>query len=507
MKKKLWTVLLALILTASLLCGTLTAVAEAPAGKHINAALYWFGTSLDPAVDYDGWTLMRVGVAETLVTIDENLNIAGQLADSWEMLDDTTWKMHIREGVTFHNGKPVDAAAVKASIERVMSMQERGKTAAKIASVEADGQYVTFVTEEPFGAFLANLSEPLYSIIDVDAGTDPQSQPIGTGPFMVTGFTVNEVIETARYEGYWNGASDVESMTIRNIGDDSTRSLALQAGEIDVMQRVSAADMPLFEGNGDYAVYNTQGTRIWMLIMNHERAVIQDIAVRKALAASINYEALTRILGAGVSVAGMPYPASSPYVSDALTPQGYDPELAAATLAEAGYVDADGNGYVEKDGQELTLTISYHHATMNSACEAIQDMAKQVGIRIELKFMESTSELETSHDFDLMLRSVQSLSTGDPQWLLDNMYRSGVKTNWGSYSNAALDAICDQLTLAFEPEERIALTIEAEKLILEDCANIWLVATDNFVVSSARVKNVTPYPIDYYFVTNTMTIE
>ena len=145
--------------------------AEAAQDSHIKAALYWFGTSLDPATEYDGWTTCRAGLTETLVTVDQNYEIQPLLAESWEQKDDVTWVMHIREGVTFHDGTPVDGAAVKASFERAMEVQERAKDAAKIKSIEADGQDVTFVTEEPFGAFLANISEPMYSIVKVGDDT------------------------------------------------------------------------------------------------------------------------------------------------------------------------------------------------------------------------------------------------------------------------------------------------------------------------------------------------
>ena len=111
------------------------ATTEAQAnGEHMNIALYWFGETLDPALDWDGWTLTRAAVGETLVTVDENLKLVGQLADSWENVDETTWKFHIRQGVTFQNGNPLTPEAVKSSIERTVKMNERGESALKLAS-------------------------------------------------------------------------------------------------------------------------------------------------------------------------------------------------------------------------------------------------------------------------------------------------------------------------------------------------------------------------------------
>ena len=497
------TSLLTLILVSA---GVMSAFA-AEGGKHINAALYWFGTSLDPAVDWDGWTTCRAGITETLVTVNENYEIVPLLADSWEQTDDTTWVMHIRDGVTFHNGKPVDGEAVKKSFERAFSMQERAVTAAKIDTIEAEGQEVTFTTTEPFGAFLANISEPMYSIVDAEADTDFASAPVATGPYMVTGFEVNTYIELAKYDGYWNGASDVDTITVKNIDDDSTRGMALQSGEMDVVQRVAWTDLPIFEGDDQYVVYNTQGARTRILVFNYRNEALQELNVRKAFIAGINYDALTGVLGSGVSKAGAPYPASAPYGYEDLEKQDYDPEAAAAFLAESGYEDADGNGYVEKDGQELTFTITYENTGYTIMLEAVQDMLKQVGIHIELQQVDSISDFEDNGNYDIVATNWQVLSTGDPQWFLDSLYKTGASSNYGRYSNEELDAIIEQLAQTFDIEGREALTIEAEKVLLADAASVYLVGENNFVVANAKVQNVVPYPIDYYFIDNGLSIE
>jgi len=504
-KRKGFKLIMTLLLTLTMICAAVMSVSAD--GKHINAALYWFGTSLDPAVEWDGWTTCRAGITETLVTVNENYEIVPLLADSWEQIDDSTWKMHIREGVTFHNGKPVDAEAVKKSFERAFSMQERAVTAAKIDTIEADGQDVIFTTTEPFGAFLANISEPMYSVVDADADTDFASAPIATGPYMVTGFEVNTFIELAKYDGYWNGAPDVDTITVKNIDDDSTRGMALQSGEMDIVQRVAWTDLPVFESDDSMVVYNTQGARTRILVFNYRNEALADINVRKAIIASINYDALAAVLGSGVSKAGAPYPASSPYGYESLDRQEYDPEAAAAYLAESGYEDADGNGYVEKDGKELAFTVTYENTGYTTMLEAVQDMAKQCGIHIELQQVDSISDFEDNGNYDIVATNWQVLSTGDPQWFLDSMYKTGSSSNYGKYSNEELDAIIEQLAQTFDIEGREALTIEAEKILLADAASVYLVGENNFVVANAKVQNVKPYPIDYYFIDNGLTIE
>ena len=89
------------------------------------------------------------------MTVDENLQLVGQLADSWENVDETTWKFHIRQGVTFQNGNPLTPEAVKASIERTVKMNERGESALKLASIDVDGEYVVIKTKEPLWCYFS----------------------------------------------------------------------------------------------------------------------------------------------------------------------------------------------------------------------------------------------------------------------------------------------------------------------------------------------------------------
>ncbi len=498
-------------------CGLLACGSSAPSAsstsagekqKHLNAAIYWFGTSLDPATEYDGWTTSRAGITETLVTVNENYELVPCLADSWEQTDDLTWKVHIRDGVTFHNGKAVDGEAVRKSFERAMSMQERAVTSSKLESIEASGQDVIFHTSALNAAFLATISEPLYSVIDVEADTDPKSCPIATGPFMVKGFEVDTFIEMESYDGYWNGPSQIDTVTLKCIADDSTRALAVKSGEIDMMQRIGANDVATFRDDPDYTIYNTLGARTRIMVLNFRNEFLADVNVRRALAASINYEELARILGDTVGIAGAPYPSSSPYGYETLDVQHYDADAAANYLAEAGFADSDGDGYMDKDGKKLSLKINYANASYTVMLEAVQAMGKACGIDLQLNLVDSIMEMTQGQvGFDIVVTNWQVLSTGDPQWFLESQYRTDAANNGGHYSNPDLDATADKLAATTDLEDRINITIEAEKILLDDVASIYLLGETNFVLASNKAGNVTPYPIDYYFLDAGITID
>jgi len=269
---------------------------------------------------------------------------------------------------------------------------------------------------------------------------------------------------------------------------------------------VAWTDIPTFEADSNFQVFDTQGARTRILSFNYAKPRLADVNVRKALAACINYEKLVSVLGSGVSVAGAPYPASAPYGYKDLERQAYNAEAAAKYLADSGYTEKNSDGYLVKDGEELMFTVHYSNNSFTTMLEAVQSMAKEVGIHLELKMVDSTSELGENGDFDILCGNTQVLSTGDPQWYLDSFFKTGSANNVTKYSNTELDAVIDQLAQTFDIAEREKLTIEAEKIMLDDCAAIWLVGENNFVVASSKVQNVVPYPIDYYFVDNGLTI-
>lgn len=115
-----------------------------PAGeKNLRVSLYTYPTDLEPTNGYYGWGLTRMGIGETLVKFDKDLNMVPWLAESWEQKDDETWVFHIREGVKFHNGNPMTAQHCMETIQRSMDMNTRAANIANIKSMSVDGMDLT----------------------------------------------------------------------------------------------------------------------------------------------------------------------------------------------------------------------------------------------------------------------------------------------------------------------------------------------------------------------------
>ncbi|PYE44404.1 ABC transporter substrate-binding protein [Paenibacillus barcinonensis] len=477
--------------------------------SHLNVALFWLGSSLDPAEEWNGWTLARAAIGETLIQFDEHMKMVPKLADKWERIDDTTWHFHIREGVTFHNGNPVTADAVKKSIERSLSLNERGPSTLPIASMTAKGQELTIQTTEPDASLLGNIAEPLFIIVDTSADTSKfKSEPIATGPFMVTGYTPDQEIKVKKYDGYWGGAADLDTMTLKYIKDDSTRALALQSGEIDVASNIGRSSMSLFQDKTQYTIDEIPSLRTQFVWFNTTHPLLSDVKVRRAISYGIDREMYASTLVGGQAAKG-PFTSALPFGYDKITGYNYEPAKAKQLLDEAGYKDTDGDGIREKNGKKLSLQLILNSAYESDSivATAMQSQLKEIGVGLELTSYEDLTDHQKSGNYDLALTSINTGITGDPQYILDFYFKTGAEWNIGGYSNPKLDDIIQRLHSQFDVEKRYALAAEAQQLILNDAAYMFVTYTPINIVSKSNVKGATMYPIDFYLLDRNIKVE
>ena len=471
---------------------------------HLNIALFLWMEGLDPAVGWAGWTTMRCGIGETLLTANEDMEVVPCLADSWERLDELTYKFHIRQGVKFSNGNDMTPQTVKESIERTAEMNSRGGNL-KLDSVEVDGEYVIFKTTEPYSAFTYYLTEPMCIIVDTTVDTSNyESAPVCTGPYVCVEYVPEEKYELVANELYWGGAPDIDSITVLNVASD-TKVSAMLSGDLDIALGASSTTLSLVEGNDHIDMVRVTGTRESDIEMNcREGHPTADVNLRKALSYAIDREVIAQINGAGYAQPlYTAFPASVGYGSDKVQGQEYNVEKALEYLALAGYEDTDGNGYVEKDGEELVLSFILRSNSTTAIYQAMQDMWKEVGIHVEIELMENTSERRDAGDFDFLSGGWQTVNNADGQSYLFNRWADGGPDNYTAYHSDAFQEVMARLDAAFDAEERIACYVEAQQVLADECPAIFLSANENItMVNTDRVTNVTVFPIDYYQVTN-----
>ena len=237
MKKKAVGMILCAAIMASL-AGS--GVSAAESGKHFTAGATtgFFGAeSLDVAYNWDGWIMSIYGISENLFRLDANYVPQPWIAESYENVDDLTWKFTIRDGVTFSDGNPVTAEAVKKCFERTYAKNDRAGSTLAISSMEADGQVLTIVTETPNPTILNDLCDPLLGIYDADKEADPELGVSCTGPFVATSFSAMTEVQMEKNENYWGGTPKVDTVDLKIIDDTEALNMALQNGEIDLIAR------------------------------------------------------------------------------------------------------------------------------------------------------------------------------------------------------------------------------------------------------------------------------
>lgn len=505
---------IALILVLLMAVGTFAAAGIAEEPKHLEASTFWITPNLNSADGYNGWVCTRIGVGETLTKLNDNVELEPWLAEKWENVDEYTWKFYIREGIAFHNGKPVDAAAVMAAIQRAFDMNVRANTYLDLKEMSADGQILTIVTNKPNAALPFNLVEPLFCIFDVNA-EDPENAPQGTGPYKVTGFESAARVYLAKNENYWDGEAGLDTITVSQIADAEARVMALQSGETEMTVTLDYTSLSLFD-NENYNVSVVIGERTNTVFMNNERPFTKDLTLRQAISWAVDREIYASAITGGEAATGM-FPSSLPYQNDQLTAYGYDPEKANQILDEAGYIDTDGDGVREMNGEKIHLEF-YMAASHGSSdamllAQAIQADLKNIGVEVELKMSENLSDILATGAFDMSTDNSNTAPTGDPQYFLSVRYASAVGGggdhggNTGRYSSEEMDALLEKLNSTFDIQQRYNLARDASQLLLDDAAALYLTYVPMNTVSAAYVKNAEQPTVDYYMITKDLTIE
>ena len=503
--RKAVSLLLVVIMAAFSLagCGNTDKQAANGKAKHLNVGVYWFGETMDPGHGEDGWMVIRTGAGETLVTVTEKMAFAPQLAEKWENVNPTTWKFQIRKGVKFHNGDDMTPELVKASLERTIQNIESAKTAADIKEIRVEGQDLLIETNHPNASLVAALSAPEFIIVDTKDLTNVETTPILTGPYQVTGFVKGDRIELKRNENYWDGEAGLDTVTMKNIEDNTKRAMALQSGELDMIQRVDAASRSLFE-NDSFKVYQTVGTRVFMLTVNYD-GILSDANLRHALAYSMDYEALAQIEGNGAAPAGEVFPPTVPY-GHVKKKRTLDAAAAQKFFAAAGYTTKNADGIYEKDGKPLTLKLAVW-GTKTAMYEAIQSQLKEAGVKVDIVKVKNSAAAGEAGGFDLVEQNWVTVPTNDPYNFVSKVFVTGKSANRGHYSNPEVDAKIKEMQMTFDPKLRDVQIGEIAEQVVADDAHLFLAFPANTIVAKTKVKNVPVFPIDYYVMTKDITVE
>ena len=462
-----------------------------------------FADSLEPTDNYFGWQVMRYGIGECLVHFDDKMNAEPWIAESWKVSDDKmSWTFKIKD-IKFSNGTPVTGEAVKKSIERTFAKAPRAKAMFELDHITADGQNVTIYTKNPMATLPGILGDPLFIIVDVasDGKVDFAKQgPVCTGPYMVKTFSKAKTELDANPNYY--AAVPFKHTVVNTIDDPNTRAMALQKGEIDVAVNIGAGDMQLFQDKNKFTISSIASLRDCLARLNISNG--KPLADKKVLLKD------TFIPGGPI------LPPSLDFDFDKLKaeyPDNYNVENAKKLLAEAGWKDTDGDGYVDKDGKNLEVDFVYYsgRAELPLFAEATQSDAKKVGIKVNMKNVDYNVlyGIGTRGEYDLLISNILTEPAGDPEVFLNMYWKTNVNgsnpENAAGYSNPEYDALSDQLASEFDPAKRRDIIIKMEKILQDDAATVVFGYPQTNMISNKAVEHADIKPCDYYWITKDIT--
>ncbi len=240
----------------------------------------------------------------------------------------------------------------------------------------------------------------------------------------------------------------------------------------------------------------------------NQNGALGDLALRQALLRALDKETYCETLLDGGATAGKaPVPPTLDFGFDELVDENaYNPESAKKLLADAGYKDIDGDGFVETpsgEKLELNFVIYTSREELNVYAQAAQSSCKDVGINLKLNTVsyETLLDMRDSGDYDLLIWNVLVANTGDPENYLRENWYSTSPNNTAGYSNKTVDAKLDELTKTFDEEARRDLIIDIQQEIMDDAATVFFGYETTFLFSSKKLTGVTMFPMDYYWLT------
>lgn len=504
-----------------------TAEVAPPSGGTVTRALTTEPSSLDPhGPPGSGQNIILPYLFDTLIYRDAENQYHPFLADSWEISEDgLSITFDLKEGVTFHDGTPMDAAAVKFTFERFMELGSKSPVAGGLKGITevevVDDNTVRFHFDAPSAVFFGTISMPYAGIISPTAvekwGDEFAQHPVGTGPFMMDAWEPGVSITLARNPAYNWPPPDVENpaapyidyAAFKVIPDASTQLAAFETGEVDIIFVNQPAHLAKLEQMEGVELTEAAINSLVYLGFNAGRVPLDEPTVRQALSHVVNkQEILDTALGGIGKLACSPLASTLPGYDPSLC-EGeltYDPDQAEALLAEAGFSKND-DGVWERDGQPLSFTlITSTRAPNGDIATVLQAQLAAIGVPVEIQQLDARAAMKTAvaGDYDLFL---WRYGWNDADVL--NIYlgsdRIG-RTNRTFYSNPDVDALLNQALTELDADARARLYQDAVRLIMADAAWQPLYEPVDVIAVGPQVQDVVIGPMGRVFLNDARVI-
>lgn len=458
--------------------------------------------SIDPTNSGDPWSLTADGISETLYKQDENGNLVSHLADSVTQDDANTWTLKLKEGMKFSDGSPVDAQAVSDCINDIMSNNQMATASCGvITATPKDDTTVTLSTERTTTVMESVLCE----WTNVIYKKNQDGTYLFTGPYMLKNLDPGVTMELTPNPYYDDQASKRPNVILKKFEDTTAMQQAFEAGEIDMAFTVTPDTAAALEGEG-YTVKTIDAGYQYFSILNMAKDPLSDLHVREAINLAMNRDDMITALQGGRVATGF---FASYYPFDGDVKEKTDTDAAKKDLATAGYTDSDGDGYLDKDGKKLSLSLITYASRpdLTTLMQLAADELNDLGIDVSTKIVDGIDDVLASGDYDIAFYAQHTAPTGEPAYALNQFFRTGEGKNNNGYSNTTVDSLLDKIGTLPAGDERNKLAKEVQQQIYEDLPVVYLIDPQWHIAVSDKLANYTPYCGDYYVVNDQLGLD
>jgi peptide/nickel transport system substrate-binding protein len=448
-----------------------------------------------------------------LVKYAPDLTLTGDLAERWDVEEGgLVIVFHLRRNVRWHDGAPFTAADVEFTYRAMIDPSVPTPYSGDFERVESlevlDDSTVRVRYKEPFAPGLSSWGMsiiPKHLFEGADWRTTPLArQPVGTGPYRFKRWKTDESIELIANPDYFEHRPHIDRYVTRVIPDQATMFLELSTQQLDTggltpLQYVRQTDTPFFQRH--YRKFRYPSFTYAYIGWNMRDPRFADRRVRQAMNLAINKDdIITGVLfGLGQPTSGPFLPSSWAYNPD-VQPAAFDPEGARRLLAEAGWTDTDGDGWIDKDGRPFAFTLRTNQGndTRQKAAEIVQRRLREVGIQVDLHIVEWSAFLKQYIDtgkFEAVLLAWSLGLDPDPFDIFHSSKRDPGEFNFVGYQNEEVDQLIEAGRREFDQERRAEIYRRIHALLAEDQPYTFLYVPDALPIVHARFRGVEVTPI------------
>lgn len=492
--------LLALAATLVLLAGCAPAGSRDRRDDTIVIALQSSPTSLDPRLATDAISSRVIDlIFNGLFRSGQTGQLEKDLAENFELADETTYLFKLRQGVFFHNGEELTAPDVKFTIESVLDPKTGSRKRAafrNVESIEVLGKYrLRIRLKQPQASFLETLKIGI-----VPAGyasekeEDFSSHPVGTGPFKLLEWHKGSHLKLVRHNRYFRQPPPVKWIVCKIVPETSTRLLELRKGSVDFLENdVPPEAVRSFSADARFKVVTAPSSTYKYIGFNLEHPILSKLSVRQAIAYAIDRKAIIDhlLLGQAVPATGLLAP-GNPFYEPNVKRYEHDPQKAVSLLDDAGLFP-DPKSHIR-----LTLTFkTSKDERANQIAQIIQEQLRAVGIAIKIISLEWATFYSDILSGNFEMYSLTWVGVSDPDFFYDIFNSNSFPPNGqnrGHYRNPLIDRLTDEGRRELNFERRFAIYSQVQKTIAHDLPYLSLWHPMNVAIMTRRLEGFTLYP-------------